>query len=124
VLALVAVMLAGAAAYTDARTGRVPSVLTLPVLLLALVVAPSTALAAMVVCGVVPFFLAMNDRMGGGDFKLFLAVGACLGMVSGLLVEYLVLALISAMPPRIRRPAAPAIFAGVLAVVVLRVAIR
>jgi prepilin peptidase CpaA len=95
-LALAASLLAAA---WDARTGRIPNWLTLPLIPLALLLSAVSAgatgaawsLGGLVACALVPGFLyrATHGRgIGGGDVKLFAALGALLGPVKGLEVEF------------------------------------
>jgi prepilin peptidase CpaA len=80
------------AAVTDARAGLIPNWLTLPTLLSAPLVhglcagpgALGWALAAALVCGLVPLLLFRHDAIGGGDVKLFAVLGALAGMRTGL----------------------------------------
>lgn len=77
------------AAFTDARTGHIPNWLTVP----PLVVAPLVwgaygglwrtdggsllgSLLSMALCALVPLLLFRNGAIGGGDVKLFAAIGA------------------------------------------------
>ena len=87
-LALVcAVAVSLAAAITDGRFGQIPNIVTLPAILLAPAVygvfgGPpallSSSLAA-VLCATVPYALFRVGAMGGGDVKLFAALGALTG---------------------------------------------
>jgi prepilin peptidase CpaA len=82
------------AAVIDWRTGHIPDWLTLPLLL----VGPAfwlfvdlkltgelywfwLSLAGIPACGLVPYIIFRKNGMGGGDVKLFMAIGA-LGTVS------------------------------------------
>jgi prepilin peptidase CpaA len=89
-----------AAAILDARTGLIPNALTLPVIGLALALhtvlgGPAAGLVSLVgclLCALGPFIVyrASHGRaIGGGDIKLFGAIGACLGPMQGLEVELL-----------------------------------
>lgn len=108
---LLAVLVAGVAAFVDGRTGTVPNWLTLPVLAAAPLlhawagrglrppVAISGALFAVLVsvlsallCGLVPFLLFRFRLAGGGDAKLLAALGALLLPNTGLFVELLAFA--------------------------------
>lgn len=94
-----ALLLTAVAAVTDARTGRIPNWLTLAGIVMAFAIhafvgMPGLLLAlAGLSCGVmVPalLFLATQGRaMGGGDVKLFAALGATLGPLAGLEVQLL-----------------------------------
>lgn len=92
----VCLAIAGAAAITDWRTGRIPNWLTLPplavaplawglvagwkgVLLVSLLGAAAAAL--------VPYLMFRRDAAGGGDVKLFAALGAVGGLSLGLEAE-------------------------------------
>lgn len=83
------------AAVTDARSGRIPNALTLPLIglvPLAQFVANglggllSSALGA-ALCALPPLVLFFRDAMGGGDLKLFAGIGAALGVSRGLELE-------------------------------------
>jgi prepilin peptidase CpaA len=86
-----AIAVAGIAAITDARTGHIPNWLTLP----ALTAGPAahfvlsgadgltTSLLGLLLCGIVPYLLFRSGAMGGGDVKLFAALGAILGFGPG-----------------------------------------
>lgn len=86
------------AAWSDARTGRIPNLLTLPVLPLGLLLGAldsgllglGSALLGACLCLAVPYVLFRASRgtaIGGGDVKLFAAVGALLGPIAGLEVQ-------------------------------------
>src|SRR5512139_2838796 len=86
------------AAWTDAKTGRIPNWLTLPLLPVGLAFGVldggllglgSAALGCML-CFAIPYGLLHFSRgtaIGGGDVKLFAALGALLGPRAGLEVE-------------------------------------
>lgn len=96
--------LTGTAAVTDARRGVIPNWLTLPALaLFPLAQLASTgpgglldACLGVMTCGVVPLLLFRAGAMGGGDVKLFAAIGALCGSNAGLelqLISYALAAL-------------------------------
>lgn len=94
---LVMICIAVIAAITDWRTGEIPNWLTLPVILGApLVYFALLGQHALVVsligiggCGLVPYLLFRSDAIGGGDVKLFAALGAVGGLQLGLEAELL-----------------------------------
>ncbi len=85
-------LLTAAAAISDTRTGRIPNGLTLPPLVAApavyYLVAGSAGLLGSVLgallCGFAPFLLFRWGGLGGGDVKLFAAIGAISGLTLGL----------------------------------------
>lgn len=87
-----ALLLSGAAAVTDARTGHIPNWITVPPLLVAPVLHGlwgglfplGMSLAAILVCGLVPYLMFRRGACGGGDVKLFAALGALGGPGFGL----------------------------------------
>jgi prepilin peptidase CpaA len=99
-LVIAAVGVAGIAACIDYRTGRIPNQLTLGALGFGLgwrLVAPIgngdvgelrgalfTSLTGALLAAVVPFVLWRARALGGGDLKLFVALGALLGPMLGL----------------------------------------
>lgn len=93
--ALVAITLI--AAITDLRTGLIPNVLTLPALALAIALhglfvgATAAGLSALgaLMCGLTPFVFFRLGAMGGGDVKLFAALGAIAGPGLGLEIQLL-----------------------------------
>jgi prepilin peptidase CpaA len=80
------------AAVTDLRARIIPNWLTLPMLCGALllhavradVFAVGQAVMGALACGLPAFFLFSRGALGGGDVKLFAALGALLGVVTGL----------------------------------------
>lgn len=80
------------AAVADARSGRIPNALTLPLVGLAPLVQLSanglggllSSVLGTVLCAVPPLFLFLRNAMGGGDLKLFCGIGAALGPFRGL----------------------------------------
>jgi prepilin peptidase CpaA len=173
---LLAVLLTGAAAIWDLRTGLIPNRLVgagaaaTIVLTLAIAVprgftgvggALVSMLAGLVLVSIIPMLLYRLDGIGGGDVKLLAVVGAALGPYLGIEAELYAfmfvvlyaparllyegrlirtlrasgLLLVRPLVPRHRRPQpakpeeltafrfGPAIFAGTLAVVVMRIAI-
>lgn len=87
-----ALTLAGAAAYTDARTGHIPNWITVPPLIVAPLLhgvwggmaALGIAVAAIFLCGLVPYIMFRAGAAGGGDVKLLAALGAVGGPGFGL----------------------------------------
>jgi len=97
---LVAAGLAVLAGWWDARTGRIPDALTLPVAGLAVALHAVAggiggalgALAGALLVGLVPLLLHRRDALGGGDVKLFAALGALLGIGPGLEIQFVAFA--------------------------------
>jgi prepilin peptidase CpaA len=89
--------LAATAALTDLRTGLIPNWLTLPSLALAPLAqlfaagpgACGGALVGALACALVPLLLFGLDAIGGGDVKLFAALGALAGTRIGLEIQLL-----------------------------------
>ncbi len=81
-----------AAATTDVRTGHIPNWITLPPLVIGPVlygvteglVGLGSSLFAIALCGAIPYAMFRRDALGGGDVKLFGALGALAGPVVGL----------------------------------------
>lgn len=92
----VALLVTLIAAVTDARTGRIPNWLTVPVLLLGPVYAAIhggvqpllLSLIGVLLCGLVPLLLFVRDAMGGGDVKLLAALGGVFGPIAGIEVQF------------------------------------
>jgi len=97
-----AVVVAAIAAVTDYRTGNIPNWLTLPPLVIAPVAyfflfdteAALFSILGALICGIVPYFLfrmktgSEGRAMHGGDVKLFAALGAILGIYSGVEAQF------------------------------------
>lgn len=94
----VALLVGAVGAIWDARTGRIPNRLTLPVAVLAVVLHAALggfargveSAVGLVVAGLAPWVLARVSRgraIGGGDVKLFAALGALEGPLAGLEIE-------------------------------------
>lgn len=87
-----AILVTGVAAVIDARKGVIPNSLTLPLLGTALAAhgiffgfrGLGFALLGAGLCGLVPFVMFQKGAMGGGDVKMFTALGALLGPHAGL----------------------------------------
>lgn len=97
VIYTIALIAASIACATDMRTGLIPNRLTLPLLVLAPLGhglaegAPGAleSLIGLVLCGAIPLLFYRLDAMGGGDVKLFAALGAVAGPALGLEIELL-----------------------------------
>lgn len=85
------------AAITDLRSGLIPNRLTVPVLVLAIAAhglalgwdGAGLALLGALICGATPFLFHRLGAMGGGDVKLFAALGAVAGPGMGLEIQLL-----------------------------------
>ncbi len=83
------------AAYTDWRRRIIPNWLTLPAmgigLLLGGLAGASSgfldSLLGLFACGAIPYWVFRQGGMGGGDLKLFAAIGALAGLQLGLTIE-------------------------------------
>lgn len=90
-----AVLMAAIAAIGDWRTGEIPNWLTLPAifgapLLYGIAVDPSWAIESITglfLCGMVPYLMFRRNAIGGGDVKLFAAMGAVTGIQLGIQIE-------------------------------------
>ncbi len=90
-----ALVLSLIAAWTDHRTGTIPNRFTIPALFLGLGLGLASgsastfllAIAGVFATALVPLILFRFNAMGGGDVKLFAALGALLGAGSALEVE-------------------------------------
>jgi prepilin peptidase CpaA len=90
-------MLTASAAWTDHRTGLIPNRLTLSGMALGLVLAAAgggghgilLAAAGAFAAGLVPLVLFRMKAMGGGDVKLFFALGALIGAGAALEIQAL-----------------------------------
>ncbi|MGE5786855.1 MAG: prepilin peptidase [Myxococcales bacterium] len=97
-IATIAVLVGAIAAATDLRNGRIPNQLTLPAMLLGVAVHGAfsgiagalESVVGLLVCAAVPgivYWATKGAAIGGGDLKLFGALGALLGPMHGLEVE-------------------------------------
>lgn len=92
----IAIVLTGVAAAWDWRNGEIPNWLTLPWIPLACAfygwqggwVMVGWTLAAIFLCALVPVFLFYKGAMGGGDVKLFAALGAIVGLNLGIEIQF------------------------------------
>jgi len=100
---IVAAVVAAVAAWTDSRTGHIPNWLTFgaftAALLAHLIVSWELggwraglwglgyAAGGALLCGIVPAFMYWRGGMGGGDLKLFVALGAMCQPLAGLEME-------------------------------------
>lgn len=98
-----ATLLAACAAWVDWRTGHIPNKLTLGGLVIAIVAHGARgaclggvrggleqlgySLGGALLCAVVPLLMFHKGAMGGGDVKLFAAIGALLHPLAGLETE-------------------------------------
>jgi prepilin peptidase CpaA len=105
-LLLLAALATSVAALWDTRTGRIPNFITFPVIGIAPLLHTSLgglpfglfSIAGMVACACVPgaiYRVTKGRAIGGGDVKLFSALGACLGATTGLEVQFLSYLLVS-----------------------------
>ena len=95
ILVSAALVITAIAAVTDTRSGVIPNALTLPVLLGAPLAHVGMGGAAglfasvigAVLCALIPLLFFVRGALGGGDLKLFAALGALLGAQLGLRIE-------------------------------------
>lgn len=95
-LHVAALVVVTTAAAFDWRTGRIPNWITLPPLAVAPLVHGITggmfelgsSLIAIFACGLVPWVLFKKEAAGGGDVKLFAAIGAITGLRLGIEAEF------------------------------------
>ena len=88
---------ASIAALTDVKKGVIPNWLTLPVLCGAPLLyglfeglnALGASFLGLGVCGFIPFILFIRRAIGGGDVKLFAAIGAVAGTLKGIEIQLL-----------------------------------
>ncbi len=98
----IAILLAacGCAAWTDLRTGLIPNRLTAIAAMAGLVVAGieggvrglAAGVCGALVAALVPLLLFRKNAMGGGDVKLFLAIGAISGTAMALEIQMMAFA--------------------------------
>jgi len=94
---LASLALCACGAVTDVRSGLIPNRLTLPSLCGALIAHTwldgawglGLGMASVALCGGVPLMLFGLRAIGGGDVKLFAALGALLGVRHGLELQLL-----------------------------------
>jgi prepilin peptidase CpaA len=95
---LLPVIATAIAAATDARTGRIPNWLTLPLVLAGVALQTASrgtaglllALIGLTICGALPWLLhrgTQGKAIGGGDVKLFAGLGAVVGPFVGLEIQ-------------------------------------
>ena len=92
-----AIVTAVAAAVSDGRSGTIPNAITLPPITLAPLLYATTlglefglqSLASGFVSGIAPYLMFRRQAMGGGDVKLFAALGALSGFdpVAGVRIQ-------------------------------------
>jgi prepilin peptidase CpaA len=103
VLCFLIVVVAFIATITDLRRGVIPNWLTLPLLAIAPLYFGFTtgfrgigsSILGLCVCGLVPFLLFTRRAIGGGDVKLFAAIGALAGARSGIEIELISLIVVA-----------------------------
>jgi prepilin peptidase CpaA len=102
ILSVAALVVTATAAVSDLRTGHIPNWITVPPLVVAPAVWAATgglwrsdgggslgaAAIAVVACALVPLLLFAKRAIGGGDVKLFAAIGALLLVVAGVEAQF------------------------------------
>lgn len=89
-LEVLALILAAGAAISDGARGRIPNGMTYPAIVIGLVAgSPIGAILA----AAPAFWLFRRGKIGGGDVKLFLALGGLLGARAGIEVEAIAIGL-------------------------------
>jgi len=84
------------ASVTDVRSQRIPNWLTFPALILAPIAYAiafrldglAASLLGVLGCGIIPYVVFQKNGMGGGDVKLFAAIGAVAGFGVGIEAEF------------------------------------
>jgi prepilin peptidase CpaA len=116
ILLLVGVAVCALAAVLDLWRGTIPNALTYPVLVAspllhfgltyaqqhvlgAALVAAGLSVAGLVLCSAVPLFMWWKHAIGGGDVKLFAAIGALLGPSVGFEAQLYVLVAAALIAP-------------------------
>ena len=110
-----ALVIAALAAYTDVRRGLIPNALTLGGLLAGVVghlgygwylagwraglAALATSVAGALLCASAPALLFLRGCLGGGDVKLFAALGACCQPLVGIELQLYSFILAAAFAP-------------------------
>jgi prepilin peptidase CpaA len=103
VFLMAATLVAAIAAFTDFRTGHIPNWITFPAIIGGIVghllygwiyfdfreglIEGATAIAGVVLCSLAPGLMYWKGGMGGGDLKLFAALGALCQPMIGIEAE-------------------------------------
>jgi prepilin peptidase CpaA len=103
VFLVAATVVAAIAAFTDYRSGHIPNWITVPAFAVGVIghavdgwsrggwrlglIEGVTALAGAVLCSIAPFLMWWKGGMGGGDLKLFAAIGALCQPMIGIEAE-------------------------------------
>lgn len=93
----IVVLLAAIGAVTDWRTGKIPNWLTLPPLVLGPLAwgivdglrGAGMSLLGLLACSLVPYLMFRRGAIGGGDVKLFAAIGAIGHLYYGITAQLL-----------------------------------